>query len=82
MNIPRVRWTALIILVVFGVVFVQGNFDFLYVVKSGVVFLAVILGALLTALKYLQESWRIAEDELLHTMNRDAKPPSIWKRVL
>ena len=79
MSIPRVRWTALAVIVIFVIVFVQGSFDFLYAVQSAGFFLAVAAGAVLTALRYIQENLAIGDE--VHTMGRDAKRPSLWKRV-
>jgi len=54
-------------------------FDFLYAVQSAGFFLAVAAGAVLTALRYIQENLAIGDE--VHTMGRDAKRPSLWKRV-
>lgn len=82
MRIPRVRWTALAVFVVFIYALTAAGFDFLYAVQSAAFFLAVCVGAVLAALKYIQESQAIGLDGFVHALEgRDVKPPSLWKRI-
>lgn len=82
---PKIRWYAGGLVVAFLIFFALGGFDFWHTVNAVATQAAVIVAAILSCLKFAQESisdWADPASEY-HTLSRGADDarPSLLKRV-
>lgn len=81
MKFPRWRYILLGFVLVVIVLFAVLNFDALLTLHHWAVKAITAIAAILALLKYAQEEFSGIADDFVHTMNRDGKRDSIWKRV-
>lgn len=82
---PRIRWYASGLVIAFIIFFALGGFDIWHTLNSAATEASAIIAAVLSCLKFAQESLRGRADPgaEFHTLKRDTQPEpkGFWQRV-
>lgn len=84
-NLPRVRWMALVMAVAFGVVWAGVGWDLGAAIGHLGTKAAAIGAALLSVAKMIEQAMNVIdeEDPMVYTANgRSVEPGGFWRRVL